>query len=391
MVNALSKAYQLSIIAVISLFISTFAGKKIIVPTDYKNLQDALNEVEMGDTVLTLNGIYKENITMPDGIVLIGKGADKTILRGNGKDAVVKASNNSLLKNFTIKQGGIGILSENTNMCIQNCVIKENAKTGIHCLLSLPHIQNNILIDNHWSGIFCELVAYGNRTAIEHNILANNGNCGIFLSKKSGVLVQNNIFYKNKQMGIYVSKDSRKSRIIYNNFYQNRRSFNKYAIIDATNIAKDPAFPKNPWKNIDLMFGINNVAYDNPLINLGKNKAPIGVVTEKGLKKLFKDSDEDGIPENEDRCPDVAEDFDNHNDYDGCPDFDNDEDGIYDDKDECPDSAEDFDGNMDRDGCPDLDNDKDGILDAIDKCPNTAETINNYKDEDGCPDKNPNE
>ena len=66
---------------------------------------------------------------------------------------------------------------------------------------------------------------------------------------------------------------------------------------------------------------------------------------------------------------------------------DRDKDGIPDDDDECPDEPEDKDGFEDEDGCPDPDNDKDGIPDTADKCPNEPETINGIEDDDGCPDK----
>jgi outer membrane protein OmpA-like peptidoglycan-associated protein len=65
---------------------------------------------------------------------------------------------------------------------------------------------------------------------------------------------------------------------------------------------------------------------------------------------------------------------------------DRDGDGIPDDQDKCPDRPEDFDGFEDQDGCPDIDNDLDGVLDIADKCPNVAETYNGFEDDDGCPD-----
>ena len=65
---------------------------------------------------------------------------------------------------------------------------------------------------------------------------------------------------------------------------------------------------------------------------------------------------------------------------------DADGDGIADDADDCPEMAEDFDHFEDDDGCPDEDNDGDGIPDTQDQCPNQAETVNGIKDDDGCPD-----
>jgi outer membrane protein OmpA-like peptidoglycan-associated protein len=68
---------------------------------------------------------------------------------------------------------------------------------------------------------------------------------------------------------------------------------------------------------------------------------------------------------------------------------DRDNDGIPDDQDACPDRPEDVDGFEDADGCPDIDNDMDRVLDIADKCPNVPETYNGYEDEDGCPDTVP--
>jgi OmpA-OmpF porin, OOP family len=68
---------------------------------------------------------------------------------------------------------------------------------------------------------------------------------------------------------------------------------------------------------------------------------------------------------------------------------DRDGDGIPDEQDACPDRPEDVDGFEDADGCPDIDNDMDRVLDIADKCPDVPETYNGYEDEDGCPDTVP--
>ncbi len=127
------------------------------------------------------------------------------------------------------------------------------------------------------------------------------------------------------------------------------------------------------------------------------------------------DNDNDGINDDADQCVLEAEDRDGFQDEDGCPDPDNDGDGILDvedecpieagipekkgcpirdndgdgimnDADKCPEQPEDKDGFQDEDGCPELDNDGDGLLDDKDQCPNEAETYNGNKDDDGCPD-----
>ncbi len=98
-----------------------------------------------------------------------------------------------------------------------------------------------------------------------------------------------------------------------------------------------------------------------------------------------RDTDGDGVPNNRDKCPLVAEDFDRWDDGDGCPDDDNDGDRRADDTDKCPMESEDFDGHEDDDGCPELDNDKDGTPDLEDTCPLDAEDGKPPFDKDGCP------
>ncbi len=101
------------------------------------------------------------------------------------------------------------------------------------------------------------------------------------------------------------------------------------------------------------------------------------------------DRDGDGLPDDQDQCPDKPEDRDGWQDEDGCPDLDNDDDGIPDLEDRCPNQPEDFDGEDDGDGCPETslkDRDGDGILDIHDRCPEKREDFDNYQDRDGCPD-----
>jgi hypothetical protein len=99
------------------------------------------------------------------------------------------------------------------------------------------------------------------------------------------------------------------------------------------------------------------------------------------------DQDGDGIPDEVDQCPELAEDKDGFEDSDGCPDFDNDDDGVPDDSDRCPTEQEDRDGFEDDDGCPDPDNDHDGILDALDACPNEAGAPSTDPKQNGCPER----
>ena len=84
-----------------------------------------------------------------------------------------------------------------------------------------------------------------------------------------------------------------------------------------------------------------------------------------------KDSDGDGVADNEDLCPNVK----GLKEYKGCPDTDGD--GVFDDLDECPKVL----GPNDNKGCPWPDSDNDGLSDNKDDCPTISGPVENR----GCP------
>ncbi|MBQ0768658.1 MAG: OmpA family protein [Bizionia sp.] len=112
-----------------------------------------------------------------------------------------------------------------------------------------------------------------------------------------------------------------------------------------------------------------------------------------------KDTDNDGINDDKDKCPDLF----GRIETDGCPDRDGD--GVIDSQDLCPDDfgpphlsgcpdrdgdgtpdkydlCPDEPGAIDDDGCPRRDTDNDGVDDRFDKCPEVPGPIENG----GCPD-----
>lgn len=135
-----------------------------------------------------------------------------------------------------------------------------------------------------------------------------------------------------------------------------------------------------------------------------------------GCSPSQRDSDGDGVIDKFDKCPDtppgvevdgmgcpVDSDKDGVPDYlDYCPDtpwgwtvdeigcpYDDDDDGVPNELDQCPDTPQNE--VVDEFGCSDSqrDRDGDGIIDTLDKCPDEEETYNFWEDEDGCPDEAP--
>jgi hypothetical protein len=100
------------------------------------------------------------------------------------------------------------------------------------------------------------------------------------------------------------------------------------------------------------------------------------------------DRDHDGVVDDQDGCQTLPEDFDEHDDGDGCPEPDNDGDLVPDLDDRCPNERAEAGRDDDDDGCTDpvVDTDGDGIEDRADRCPAVAEDRDEHADDDGCPD-----
>ncbi len=92
---------------------------------------------------------------------------------------------------------------------------------------------------------------------------------------------------------------------------------------------------------------------------------------------VWRDSDEDGVPDNLDKCPTTPKGC--IVDKDGCP-LDADGDGVCDGIDQCPNTPKGC--TVDARGCP-LDSDGDGVCDGIDQCPDTPKGALRL-DEKGC-------
>lgn len=336
---------------------SSVSAKTIVVPTQAPTITAAYLQVDYGDTIQVRPGVYRENVEMVQGVVLKGDDMYTTIIDGGRKGPTVLAASQAEITGFTIRNGIDGILCENTT----------------------PRIYRNIIIDNHGAGIG----AYISQPHIKNNVILRNGYSGITLLGPTRANLRNNIMVWNHEYGLFVDEESQ-AKINNNNIWRNYYPFNRYAKVNKTNLSVDPQFISSSVFSLNL-FCVPN----SPMIGRGEGKVDVGLMERDVVVQTDGDKDGDGIPDSEDKCPTIAEDMDGFQDEDGCPDFDNDNDGIQDKDDKCVNEAEDRDNFQDEDGCPDLDNDKDGILDAKDRCPNQAETINNFKDEDGCPDEIP--
>ncbi len=147
----------------------------IVVPTDYNNIQAAIDNASNGDTIEVLPGIYSGtgnfNIDFNGKEIVLQslKGRDSTIIDCEQLDRAFYFHSNetksSVVDGFTIINGnaktdgdnGGGIHCNWSNPTIKNCTIKNcvgNPGGAIHLLSSSPTIENCLISGNSASWVF---------------------------------------------------------------------------------------------------------------------------------------------------------------------------------------------------------------------------------------------
>jgi surface antigen/PKD repeat protein len=217
--------------------------RTIHVPQDYPTISQALAAASPGDTVQVAAGTYSEqNIGIPDGVVLLGSGADQTMIQGNGTGTVVYIGGNAVISGFTVTGSGTDWWNSGIWISDGQAKISENIVTGnsmgivYYCFSpceSQPRIQNNIVFKNKADGI---LVHDGIVTAV-NNTSVYNGMTGIAVDR-AGSTIANNVFSGNR---IGIAATSTAPLADYNNVWGNGEDYN-LASPGAHDISADPLF-----------------------------------------------------------------------------------------------------------------------------------------------------
>ncbi len=210
--------------------LSALGGKHVI--------SKAMIKARPGDTLLLDDGVYKDHLSIKEGVTVKARNRGKARLNGMGRGTAVIMGTNSTIDGLEIYNATIGVFSRNGNVTIKNCLIYKNWMTGIIAVRQLPKIEDNVIAFNRSSGI----QLWDSRSvnaSINHNTVAFNGNHGIAVGGSSNVVVENNVIADNQRYGMKVSQESSvKSNITKNNFWQN--GIRGQQIKD--NYSFDPAF-----------------------------------------------------------------------------------------------------------------------------------------------------
>lgn len=278
-----------------------FDSKVLNVPADFQKIQDAINSANRGDIVKVLEGEYKENITMKNGVSLEGEGADKVVLDGDGFGNVISFKNirgsKTRLSGFTIRNAGkslSGISIENSSPWIHDNIISDN-EFGIYIKgESRPVIQKNvirnsskaiqaynfkidgdgganavkvedekpkdnptkpIIIDNLITDNKIGIDLYNSSAVIEHNNISYNNHYKTYLGATYGISlsvssanVLNNIITDNGICelcaGISADNESKSVIISYNDIWNNKNDYLCFGecVLGEGNVSENPLY-----------------------------------------------------------------------------------------------------------------------------------------------------
>ncbi|KPA19018.1 secreted protein containing Outer membrane protein, OmpA/MotB [Candidatus Magnetomorum sp. HK-1] len=192
------------------------------VPSDFKTIQQALNDVNDHDTIYVKPGVYKENLIWPKtkGIKLIGANNSTTIINGCQKGSVILfdesikgfIDHDTRISGFSLINGkadshsfyrGGGIHCSLASPMIDNIVIKDNYADhggGIYCLKSEMKIEQAAIIYNNVNSSGAGIYAQDSHLKLLNvSLMFNKGNSGSAIySQKSTISSYQTIIIENK-------------------------------------------------------------------------------------------------------------------------------------------------------------------------------------------------
>jgi len=97
-------------------------------PADFNNIQAAIDFASYGDTIYVAEGTYVADITLKNGVALIGQDPNNTIINGNDKEIGITSENcdsNTVLEGFKITNS-FGMRNRYSSPRVNNCTFRNN-------------------------------------------------------------------------------------------------------------------------------------------------------------------------------------------------------------------------------------------------------------------------
>jgi len=246
----------------------------------YKSISNALDHAKDGTEVHIAKGTYKENVTLPKGVKLVGKDGDRgavTIEAKNDTRPTITMKHQSELDHLTIDGGRHGVrILENSKAIIYDVIVKKSNRDGIHIDAAPLNKKYQVSIsktdvkNNDRAGIYAEK---HNIVIMDSNIVLNNSD-GIDFAAGTKAWLENNRFNDNKGSGAKLTLDGADIWSKKNGFRNNKH---EGVEVNAYGVAGTIGFKKTTIVNNDR-FGIAKTARTISGVNTFG-----GVVLESGV------------------------------------------------------------------------------------------------------------
>ncbi|MGM0443005.1 MAG: right-handed parallel beta-helix repeat-containing protein [Fibrobacterota bacterium] len=163
--------------------------------TPNMSINQTIISAQSGDTLLLSPGKYEETVSLPRNITLRGDSPYNTILRGSGREPVLRASRNSKIENLTIEEGSNGVFTRSRGVEISSCIIRRNRLSGIMAINFLPDLSNTVFINNSSHGITAQTLQGAG--SISSCSFIKNDRSALALSGTAPVKIVSSLFYHN--------------------------------------------------------------------------------------------------------------------------------------------------------------------------------------------------
>lgn len=175
---------------------------KLIVPTDFKTIQGAVDNAKPGSTIVVKPGVYKTSVTVqtPD---LIIRGVDRfrTVLHGEderGNGITIDGTNKVTIENLTVRNYlSNGIYINNTTGYTVNRVDAIKGRTyGIYAFDSYDGVIKNSFAYGSGDGAFY-IGQCLNCSALIQNVVGTWSYLGYSGTNSTGVIIRDSVFRHN--------------------------------------------------------------------------------------------------------------------------------------------------------------------------------------------------
>jgi len=201
-------------------------------PNNYTSIQEAVDHALDGDTVFVFShsSPYFEHVVVNRSIHLIGENRSTTVIDGSGVgDVVLIHADDVMIRSFTVQHGGdlpkvnAGIESRANRSVIHDNIVVQNGKYGVGVLLNCSsgaHVYDNIIAENGNEGVF---LGGSTNAIIEHNEMTRNGHCAVVISKSSGNIIVENTMADN-YAGVSLWPGATDNEVASNNIFDQEYS-----------------------------------------------------------------------------------------------------------------------------------------------------------------------